>query len=343
MDDYNKKIRKISLDELNDSKNLNDKIKMCLKLASLAPSVHNVQPWKVKLGEKECEIFVDSSIKLPESDPTTRHLHISIGCFIENLLLTSKLAGIFEKVTFFPNGENGPVAKVFFTNEGIKNSEGRDLVEAIVLRKNIRGPFDTNADISESLANFRSRLNAELKASVNFVDNREQILKIAELTASGMRTAHGRRSFRKEMAGWLINNYSDRNSGMPGYSMNMPGAISLLLPTVLGNFNLGAILSKLNYLSVSSAPMVCVFSSADERSGWIDVGRQIERLMLAATALGLNTSIYVASTEIGDIYQEIKKIINCKDRPQFVLCVGKMKKTPDWFTPRVNIEEKIYE
>jgi hypothetical protein len=65
-----------------------------LYLASLAPSSHNTQPWTVKIvGPKHWVIGSDKKRWLPAVDPNNWELLLSIGAFIENLVIAAGTFG----------------------------------------------------------------------------------------------------------------------------------------------------------------------------------------------------------------------------------------------------------
>ncbi|MCX6712350.1 MAG: hypothetical protein NT041_01510, partial [Candidatus Vogelbacteria bacterium] len=173
------------------------------------------------------------------------------------------------------------------------------------------------------------------------VTKKDEVQKIAELTQQGMRLAHANKAFRREMSHWITSNYSKRNEGMIGYSMNMPGFISLFLSRVIRRFNMGLVMGKINYLSVSTSPFVFVFTTPELKAEtWLKLGRLIERLMLELQKDNYNTSIYLASIEIGDLYQEVQKIIESPNEPQFIFAAGRMAKEFKT-TPRHEVAKKL--
>ena len=65
---------------------VSEHIVQILGYASLAPSAHNTQPWRVKiLSDSEFVVQSDSTRRLPEVDPDNHELLLSIGTFWENL------------------------------------------------------------------------------------------------------------------------------------------------------------------------------------------------------------------------------------------------------------------
>ena len=90
-----------------------------------------------------------------------------------------------------------------------------------------------------------------------------------------------------------------------------------------------------------SAPGVCIISAKENsRLEWVKVGQLAERLMLRCYAQGAKTSIFVASVEMGQLYEQVQQIIGTRDRPQFLFCIGYMNK-PQRHTPRHLVENKL--
>ena len=50
--------------------------------ATLAPSVHNTQPWRFVLRPGVLDVYADRSRQLAVLDPTGRQLHLSVGCAV---------------------------------------------------------------------------------------------------------------------------------------------------------------------------------------------------------------------------------------------------------------------
>lgn len=73
---------------------LDDTSRAILYYASLAPSGHNSQPWRVRVESPSLlTVEVDESRQLPAVDPDNRELLLSIGAFIENLSITAGALG----------------------------------------------------------------------------------------------------------------------------------------------------------------------------------------------------------------------------------------------------------
>lgn len=317
--------------------NLTEQIKFVLRYAILAPSTHNSQPWQVKIVGDMCQIFYDPQLLLPEADRQGRDLYISLGCMLENLIIAAKYFGIYDRHQYFFSDNH--VANIYFSQQ-IPDEALEPKVEAITKRINVRGFFDQQKIPVNFFDSFNEQNElADLK--LHFIKDKQQIRHLAGLTAQGIRQAYSSKSFRTEMSQWLNSNFSQRREGLHGYSLKIPAWISIFFPWLIRNFNLGKRLGWLNQISISSAPAMCVFTSqADDKLNWLETGRLAERIWLTAESLGLHASVFVAAVEIGDVYKQVQKLLNTPDRPQFIFCLGYMKKTQP-YSPRHEVASKI--
>lgn len=58
-----------------------------------APSAHNTQPWQLAYGADRIELEFDPERALPAGDPTERDLLLSLGAFVETVLIVATHAG----------------------------------------------------------------------------------------------------------------------------------------------------------------------------------------------------------------------------------------------------------
>ena len=75
----------------------------CLRSAIAAPSLHNTQPWRFRLGADHVDVFVDPSRRLAAIDPTGREAMISVGAAILNLRVAILAAGRIPLTQLLPS------------------------------------------------------------------------------------------------------------------------------------------------------------------------------------------------------------------------------------------------
>ena len=71
--------------------------------ATLAPSVHNTQPWRFVLRPGVLDVYADRSRQLLVLDPTGRQLHLSIGCAAFNARVSLAASGTSPAVRRLPD------------------------------------------------------------------------------------------------------------------------------------------------------------------------------------------------------------------------------------------------
>ena len=119
--------------------NYSDPRKRALSYALLAPNPHNLQPWIVGLeGTDALSLYHDKDRRLPETDPFDRQITVGLGCFLEQMVIAASADGQRAKLTLYPDGPGGPVARAEFTPGGVADP----LAGAILARRSCKEPFE---------------------------------------------------------------------------------------------------------------------------------------------------------------------------------------------------------
>src|SRR6478735_3651899 len=71
--------------------------------ATLAPSIHNTQPWRFVLRPGVLDVYADRSRQLLVLDPTGRQLHLSVGCAVFNARVSLAASGTSPAVPRLPD------------------------------------------------------------------------------------------------------------------------------------------------------------------------------------------------------------------------------------------------
>lgn len=78
-------------------------IRSIVRLAVLAPSSHNTQPWRFRVLEDRIDLLADRTRALPVNDPFDRELVISCGAALLTLRAAATSAGVGAQVTVLPD------------------------------------------------------------------------------------------------------------------------------------------------------------------------------------------------------------------------------------------------
>lgn len=120
--------------------------------AILGANAFNTQPWLFKVASSSIEIYADTARNLGAFDPYLREMFFSIGCALENLVLTARASGSEARVSFIP-GElalpsSTPRRELAVRIELSSGSRAAgELFDAIPHRHTNRSKFDATKDI----------------------------------------------------------------------------------------------------------------------------------------------------------------------------------------------------
>ena len=83
---------------------LEEQVADMVHAATLAPSMHNTQPWRFRLlrDAETIELYADPDRMLPHSDPHGRAVHIACGAALFNLRVAAATAGRQTMVRLLP-------------------------------------------------------------------------------------------------------------------------------------------------------------------------------------------------------------------------------------------------
>jgi len=78
-------------------------VRSALELATRAPSVHNSQPWRWRIGDRSVHLYADQERRLPATDPDGRDWIVSCGAALHHLRIALAASGIAVSVQRIPN------------------------------------------------------------------------------------------------------------------------------------------------------------------------------------------------------------------------------------------------
>jgi len=78
-------------------------LRAAITLATRAPSIHNTQPWRWRVGDESIHLFADRTRQVPAADPDGRDLLISCGAALHHLRVALAAVGWTTSVHRLPN------------------------------------------------------------------------------------------------------------------------------------------------------------------------------------------------------------------------------------------------
>ncbi len=311
-----------------------EQIESVLTTASLAPSVHNTQPWRFRVRRDRIELHPDPLRKLAATDPEDRELRLSCGAAIFNLRLALQSAGVRPLVTMLP-GQDAPGALAIVRRGGtIKiDDEHRALLEAVPRRRTNRRPFlDAALDPRQRHALVRA---AELERSwLHVVTTPEDRAQLKRFVRQAHEIQLGDEGVQAELAAFT-GHRPDAVDGVPPASAGVrPEAQD---EWVFRDFQGPERHPGKDYESDPLVVVLCSFY--DGPLGDLQAGQALQRVLLTATTHGLSASFLSQPVEVRRVREDLRRALGGMLVPQTVLRLGFSTPVPP--TPRRSVAELL--
>lgn len=179
-----------------------DEFRAIVAEARLAPSVHNIQPSRWRLGRGEVALYGDPTRAIPVADPAGRDWRLSHGAALEGLALALAQRGIAVDTQLAPDAghasPSAPLAPIATCT--LRPSNARPPApEPVATRFSWRGPFAaTDAETGASL----DRL-AALRDDLLLVRDRASVAHAARLADHAAMHFLRDDAHRRELIHWM--------------------------------------------------------------------------------------------------------------------------------------------
>lgn len=303
------------------------RLKALIRYATLAPSGHNTQCWRFRVGERAIRIIPDLSRRTPVVDPDDHHLYVSLGCAAENLSLAARAFGLSGEVDFKPEGDG----EVVITLDPCE--AGRSpLFDAIVSRQCTRSDYDATPLASEELG-LLDAAGTGNGVRVVLLTERDAIERVLGYVIRANTRQLENPAFRKELEAWI--RFSDGEAIATGDGLSARATGNPPAPRWLGKYLMRAMLrakpenDKIARQIRSSAGIAVFVSEVNDRAHWVEAGRCYQKFALQATALGIRNAFINQPVEEASIRPEFARAMALGGgRPDLVVRFGRGKEMP---------------
>lgn len=313
-----------------------EQIMQVLTSASLAPSVHNTQPWQFRVRPDRIELHPDPCRRLAATDPGGRELRLSCGAALFNLRLALQGMGVRPLVSMLP-GQNAPGALAVVRRGGTVDidDETRALLEAVPRRRTNRRPFhEAAADPRQRHALVRA---AEQERSwLHVVTTREDRAQLKRFVQQAHQVQLADKSVQAELAAFT----GHREHSLDG----IPPASAGVRPELQDEWVFRDFQGPERHpgKDYESDPLVAVLCSHyDGPLGELQAGQAMQRVLLAATVHGLSASFLSQPIEVRHVHEDLRRTLGGVLVPQTVLRLGFSTPVPP--TPRRPVVELLLE
>lgn len=300
--------------------NETDTLRYLANVGALAVSTHNTQPWLVKLAQKSILVYPDFSKKLPFGDPLNRGLYISLGAYVQTVVLAAKALGLQNKIL-----TQKTHWEIHFEDLRVTQKPEELLLAAISQRFSNKSyylekmvPKKSLEALSKQAEHFSVNLVSNAKPSVLEYLSKEYVKAAGEMAKE--------ERFRKELASWLRPNRTAKKDGMPGFTAGVPLLLSYLGPYVLPIFPQAAKVQVMKDAGkLQRGPVVgVIFAFSNSKTDWFETGRLYTQTAISATQMKLHVTPMAAFIENPPYQEKLINVFNLpsKSRPQMFFRLG---------------------
>jgi nitroreductase len=304
-----------------------EQLRFALRYAILAPSNRNTQPWRFSVERDQITIHSDASRWQQISDAHQRELHISLGCALENLLVALDHFGSGHIVTRSPGVDDESIAvRVAILDHPVARPRGANLFEAIVRRHTHHGRYRGRAVGARTLAKL---MECKLEQDLELLLTPDRGVKqsVDRLMLQGDALALANPRYRRELADCI-------GEG----SFGGPWLLSLAQEFAVAHLGAKKAIARGDRAALASSPVFGLISGHNGRKDTrIKAGQLLERLYLAATALGLVLQPVSQLLEVEEVRMSFAKLFRAGGVPLMPFRLG-YAGTPGLRTPRRLLE-----
>lgn len=294
--------------------------------ATLAPSVHNTQPWKLHLKDGRLGIYVDRARRLTVLDPSSRQLLLSCGCALTNARVSLAASGVAADVRRTPHPMHDDLMASITVSDGEPDRDLAALDAAIERRQTNRRHFDDERVPDSVLETLELAARDEdcILYVVDDPDKRDAVARISQL-ADQIENLNP--AYRAELRAWT----SDEPERRDGVAM-------LSVPHVDGNARDDVPMRDFDTSGRGWLPamtgsskdqtLVLLCTVGDSPAEWFRSGEALERVLLEITRLGYVASPLTQVTEVASARARLRNELRLVAYPHILLRIGRAPVAP---------------
>ncbi len=248
-------------------------------VAARAPSVHNTQPWRFRVGDGAIELYADATRQL-RVDPDGREMLISCGAALFGLRLAVRSLGCLAEVDLLPS--RPMLARVRLGSLSAMTEAERKMLKAVPHRHTHRGAFDPDPVPAGLLADLQADAHAE-GAALIVVDSPATRRKLAAIAAIASRKQARDPQLRAETLRWSHDAASQARDGVPAHAFPaVPGRGPGWLPQ--RDYDLGRGFGLVTTDGPAAPVTAALLTAGDGEREWLQAGQALHRLLLHAAS-----------------------------------------------------------
>ncbi|OBG17524.1 NAD(P)H nitroreductase [Mycolicibacterium celeriflavum] len=288
-------------------------IRSALMLAVKAPSVHNTQPWRWRVGESSVHLYADRRLHLPHTDPDARDFMLSCGAALNHCQIGFAALGWRAEVHRFPNPDDPDHLAALELDRHKATDADIALAAAIPRRRTDRRRYGSSKVAQGDIALIKTRVSAH-GVTMRRVDDVPALRRIVAAAARRHAADHG---YTAELATW--SGRHGATAGVPARNTPRPDGSVSTRPFA------GAALSQPagSEAEADNAVILALGTADDSDLSRLRVGEATSLALLTATALGLASCPITEPLEITETRNAVRiEIFDDDYHPQMLFRIG---------------------
>lgn len=300
-----------------------EELQLVTTFASLAPSVHNTQPWQFVADGHTLEVRADPSRQLAFLDESSRQLHMSCGAAVEFARLAIRALGYTCVVRLLPRADDPClIATLTLGNRSVAGPGEQRLYEAAPRRYTDRGPYSTRP-VPPGVLSRMCDVASEVGCWVRVLNRPGDRLLTSILLQKAEEIEASDPRYQEELEQWRRE--GEAFDGVPTEALaTWPGDLVSDVP--LRDFDGKGARSRANGVrerpDVERDTLVLVGSEGDDRVSWLRSGRALAAVLLTVTDAGLVSQPLGQVTDVAATRTQLQRGLGLLGHPQLLLRIG---------------------
>jgi hypothetical protein len=293
----------------------NATIRSALTLAARAPSVHNSQPWRWRVGERSLHLYSDPTLQLRATDPDRRDLILSCGAALHHGVVALAAFGWRAEVDRFPNPvDANHIAEIELYRHGCSELDVA-LAAAIPRRRTDRrlyAPWPVPHGVID-LIGARAAQAGVMSRKV------DKLAKLRAIIAKAVQQHATDHDYLSELTTWSGQHGS--SAGVPAQSTPEADPRAMIPGRVFAD----PVLAQPSGATAAedNATVFALGTAADDQLSRLRAGEATSLVLLTATELGLSSCPVTEPLEIAETRDEVRsEVFGDTGFPQMLLRVG---------------------
>ena len=294
-----------------------DTIDAALELAVRAPSIHNSQPWRFRVGAGTIQLHVDPTRQLPATDPDGRDRLISCGAALHHLRVALAGLGWQPKTDRLPDPDRPEHLATVEVVPRVSTHADLALAVSIPRRRSDRRGYSTRPVPDHCLAELVRGAAAE-RVRLHVVHG-EARAHLVSAIADADTLQRADPAYVKELARWT-GRRTGTADGVPSPSFAPAGTFGDL---PVRQFSAPRLHRSVVAQEDGAGALIVLGTAADDRMSRLRAGEATSAVLLAATRMGLATCPLTQPLEIPATREVVREeVLHAELVPQMVLRIG---------------------